>query len=403
MRLFLSLLCKRYTQRTLFQTASQKISIAHNCFRYQSSDVVLSQLDKIPHITHKLNCDIYILTKDGKLNTYQGPFDRAKICQEYGLEPRDLQKIDTDLLINVPIIDIRQNRFIIFSFRRLRSLIELDRSIFFVPAAEKIAREPLGFQDDIHWERIAQAYQRIVLYIHKTYQERFINQTLINVDSIPFEFRLTEINLESVAHGLRLKGQELLIQFQNVRERAYSRITIGSLRELALLKEKVDKYKRNADLAHQAIVDVLAQDEDMIGMYLTDTRKRDISDHIQVELLLEACTKQMAEVRRTISDLSDSVRTLESATGFMLDAVRNELLSFEIRINIITMSLGMGAFIAGTFGMNLTNGIEQNPYAFYAITGTSIVLIGGAIVRAFARLSRYRRIRLHRSNKIDTF
>ncbi|CAF1269580.1 unnamed protein product [Adineta ricciae] len=403
MRLFLSLLCKRYTQRALFQTASKKISIAQNCFRYQSSDVVLSQLDNIPHVTHKLNCDIYILTKDGKLNTYQGPFDRAKICQEYGLEPRDLQKIDTDLLINVPIIDIRQNRFIIFSFRRLRSLIELDRSIFFVPAAEKIAREPLEFKDDIHWERIAQAYQRIVLYIHKTYQERFINQTLINVDSIPFEFRLTEINLESVAHGLRLKGQELLIQFQNVRERAYSRITIGSLRELALLKEKVDKYKRNADLAHQAIVDVLAQDEDMIGMYLTDTRKRDISDHIQVELLLEACTKQMAEVRRTISDLSDSVRTLESATGFMLDAVRNELLSFEIRINIITMSLGMGAFIAGIFGMNLTNGLEQNPYAFYAITGTSIVLISGVVVRAFARLLRYRRIRLHRSNKIDTF
>ncbi|CAF1549380.1 unnamed protein product, partial [Adineta ricciae] len=219
MRLFLSLLCKRYTQRALFQTASKKISIAQNCFRYQSSDVVLSQLDNIPHVTHKLNCDIYILTKDGKLNTYQGPFDRAKICQEYGLEPRDLQKIDTDLLINVPIIDIRQNRFIIFSFRRLRSLIELDRSIFFVPAAEKIAREPLEFKDDIHWERIAQAYQRIVLYIHKTYQERFINQTFINVDSIPFEFRLTEINLESVAHGLRLKGQELLIQFQNVRER----------------------------------------------------------------------------------------------------------------------------------------------------------------------------------------
>ncbi|UJR29418.1 hypothetical protein I4U23_010630 [Adineta vaga] len=403
MCLFLSLFSKNIIQIKSTRTLLQLLKPLYNLNRYQTSDSIISQLEYIPHINHKLNCDIYILTKDGKLNTYEGPFDRAHICQQYGLEPRDLQKIDTDLLINVPIIDVRQNRFIIFSFRRLRTLIELDRSIFFVPAGEKIIREPFGIKDNVHWERIAQAYQRTVHYIHKIYQERFVNQTLLNVDLIPFEFRITEINLEAVANGLRLKGHELLIEFHNVRERAYSRITIGSLRELALLKEKVDKYKRNADLAHQAIVDVLAHDEDMIGMYLTDTRKRDLSDHIQVELLLEACTKQMAEVRRTISDLSDSVHTLESATGFMLDAVRNELLSFEIRINIITMGLGMGAFIAGIFGMNLTNGIEQNPYAFYAITGTSTILIGGVIAMAFIRLLKYRKIRLHRSNRIDMF
>jgi hypothetical protein len=41
----------------------------------------------------------------------------------------------------------------------------------------------------------------------------------------------------------------------------------------------------------------------MIGIYLTDNRKHDIYDHIQIEVLLEALTKQMAEVRRSISDL----------------------------------------------------------------------------------------------------
>ncbi|CAF4564740.1 unnamed protein product, partial [Rotaria magnacalcarata] len=79
-------------------------------------------------------------------------------------------------------------------------------------------------------------------------------------------------------------------------------------------------------------------------MYLTDNRKRDIADHTQVELLLEACTKEMAEVRRSISDLSNSVRTIESAIGFILNAVLNELLTFEIKINIIMMGFGIGAF-----------------------------------------------------------
>jgi magnesium transporter len=410
MRLFFSLLsnqlftinCKRTLFETIKKTRNYQIGLNYclsNC-RFQSTESI-KQSDLIPASSHKLNCDIFLLTKDGGLQVHQGPFDRAQICQEYGLEPRDLQKIDTDLLINVPIIDVRQNRFICFSFRRLRSLVQFDRSIFFVPSADKVIGEPFGIRDAVHWERIAQDYHRNIRYIHQIYSERFINQRLNNFDAIPFEFRITEINLEAVANGLKLKTNDLLNQFKNVRERAYARITVGSLRELVLLKEKVDKYKRNADLAHQSIVDVLAQDEDMIGMYLTDNRKREISDHIQAELLLEACTKQMAEVRRSISDLSDSVRTLESATGFMLDAVRNELLAFEIKINIITMGFGMGAFIAGIYGMNLSNSLEQNPYAFYVVTGTSFCFITGIIAVAIIRLFRYRKIRLHRSNKID--
>lgn len=371
--------------------------------RFQSSESILNE-NFSSSIAHKLNCDIFILTKNGNLDVYRGPFDRAQICQQYGLGPRDLQKIDTDIIINVPIIDVRQNRFICFSFRRLRSLVQSDRSIFFVPSVDKVLQEPFGIKDSVHWERIAQDYHRNVRFIYELYNEKCIGpKNLNNLDSIPFEFRITEINLETVAYQLKLKANQLLNEFQNVRERAYNHINVGILRELALLKEKVDKYKRNADLAHQAIVDVLAQDEDMIGMYLTDNRKRDISDHIQIELLLEACTKEMAEVRRSISDLSDSVHTLESATGFMLDAVRNELLAFEIRINIITMGVGVGALITGIYGMNLLNHFEQNPHAFYFITGSSICFIIGIISIGIIRLFRYRKVRLHRSNKNKIF
>ena len=83
--------------------------------------------------------------------------------------------------------------------------------------------------------------------------------------------------------------------------------------------------------------------------------------------------------------------------------LRNELLAFEIRINIVTMGFDLIAFIARIYGMNLTNGFEQNPYAFYAVAGTTLCFIGGAIAIAFVRLLRYRKVRLHRSNKIDIF
>ena len=409
----LSVLSKQFygnkCRKSLFQSVQRNFTYLFNLnkyscttFRFQSTQPKL-QVDYVPNSSHKLNCDIYILTGDGALQVHQGPFDRAQVCEEYGVEPRDLQKIDTDLLINVPIIDVRQKKFICFSFRRLRSLVQFDRSIFFVPSTSKIVREPAGIKNITHWEGIAQVYRQNVRYIHKIYNERFVDQALNNADAIPFEFRITEINLEAVAHQLNLRANELLSEFKNVRERAYTRITVGSLRELALLKEKADQHKRNSDLAHRAITDVLAQDEDMVGMYLTDKRQRDISDHIQIELLLEACTKQMAEVRRLISDLADSIRTLENATGFMLDAVRNDLIGFEIRINIISMGLGLGAFVAGLYGMNFAHGFEESPYAFYVVTGTTCCFIAGITAVGMIRLLRYRKIRLRRSNKTDVF
>ncbi|CAF1302778.1 unnamed protein product [Rotaria sordida] len=246
MRFILSVLSKRLcgNNRVRCRLRSSKSKL-HEDFLSNSSPI--------------LNCDIFILTKDSYLQVHRGSFGRTQICQQYNLEPRDLQKLDTNILINVPLIDIRQNRFICFSFQRLQSLVQFDRSIFFVPSAYKAIGESFGIRDAAHWEQT----------------------------------------------------HELLNGFQNVRDCAYARIILGRLRELA----------------HKPIIAVLAHDEDMIGMYLTDNRKRDIFDHTQAELLLEASTKQTAEVRRSISD---SVHTLESATGFMLDAVRNELLAFEI-------------------------------------------------------------------------
>ena len=174
--------------------------------------------------------------------------------------------------------------------------------------------EPLAIEDSIQWEDEAKIYQSNLHYIHQIYNHRLKNS---QSSSNPFEFQMTEIILDSIAFHLKRKSQNLLKEFENVRELTYQRITISTLRDLALLKERVDQHRRNADLAHKAILDVLAHDEDLIGMYLTDHRQRDLSDHIQIELLLEASTKQMAEVCRPISDLSDSIQTLESAVGFI--------------------------------------------------------------------------------------
>ena len=178
---------------------------------------------------------------------------------------------------------------------------------------------------------------------------------------MPFELRIIEIIAESIAYGLTLKTEDILSEFERVRQSSYSQITLGSLRQLAIIKTKADRHERNADLAHKAWLDLLTYDEDMIGLYLNQNQQKDSPDLSEVEFLLESSAKQLAEVCRAVYDLKDSIQTVESTTGFMLDAVRNHLLAFEIQINIITMGFGIGAFITAIYGMNLSSGLEEHP------------------------------------------
>jgi len=55
----------------------------------------------------------------------------------------------------------------------------------------------------------------------------------------------------------------------------------------------------------------------------------------------------------------------------MLDSGRNALLALDIKVSMATLGVGAGAMMAGLFGMNLTSGLEQTPYAFIAVTGTT--------------------------------
>ncbi|CAF4375080.1 unnamed protein product [Rotaria socialis] len=327
-------------------------------------------MDISPSISHKMNIDIHIWTNDYSLRVYSGPFDHAYICQEYGLEPRHLQKIGSDLFINISELDVYPSKFICFSFRRHRCIVKHDQCIFFVSLAKTRLPDSFKSVNIDRWKKIVHSFNRKMQYIHKQCNQRFSTKSQTNLSSksiteTPFEFKTVEVILDSLTNNYKLKTRELIKIYENVQEKVYRRISIDNLRELALLKVKVDHHRRNGDLACKTITDL------------------QVSDHNEVERILEACAKQMTEVCRTIYDLDDSLQTLETTTGFALDTVRSDLL----------------AFIVGVYGMNILNGLESEPAAFYRVLGGSACLIVGLIVVGMTRLLVYRRIRLSRKRK----
>ena len=147
-----------------------------------ASERAKNRLDSLCVNSRQLNSDIYILNCDGILHVHHGPFNRSEICREYNIGPRDLLKLDTDLYINVPVINVRHGKLICFSFRRHRGLIQSDRSIFFVPSNAKVPFEPLGIRKPMNGKRL------LMLIIEMF--DMFINYIINDIFQKIFEYFL---------------------------------------------------------------------------------------------------------------------------------------------------------------------------------------------------------------------
>lgn len=68
----------------------------------------------------------------------------------------------------------------------------------------------------------------------------------------------------------------------------------------------------------------------------------------------------------------------------ILDANRNSLMLLDLKFSIGTLGIGSGAFIAGLYGMNLKNFIEESNLGFLGVTSWSFVF--AAIVCAYGMI-----------------
>jgi len=63
-------------------------------------------------------------------------------------------------------------------------------------------------------------------------------------------------------------------------------------------------------------------------------------------------------------------------------------------VSIVTMGIGVGALLAGLFGMNLLSYLEEDKYAFFIISGVCVAAASAVTVTGLRRLSRIRKVGL---------
>ena len=140
----------------------------------------------------------------------------------------------------------------------------------------------------------------------------------------------------------------------------------NGLKRLLAVKKSLAEFEQNVELVRRTVWNILSDDEAMINLYLTNTDIQ-VGEQEEVELLLTSIVADLDEILTEIKILIDMIEDTDQFISAHLDSVRNEIIKMSLFIEIGALVMAVGAVVSGVFGMNLTNTLEENPYAFIIV------------------------------------
>lgn len=107
----------------------------------------------------------------------------------------------------------------------------------------------------------------------------------------------------------------------------------------------------------------------------------------EIEMLLESYYKQCDEIVQQSETLINDIKSTEEIVNIILDANRNSLMVYELKITIYTLGITVATTLPAFYGMNLKNFIEESTIAFGVVVGFSILSGLSIILFCFRKLS----------------
>ncbi|KAH9917315.1 Mg2+ transporter protein cora-like protein [Fomitopsis serialis] len=318
-----------------------------------------------------------ILDADGNVKTISGQFRRADLCSEHRLNPRDLRKIDSRIPNLVPTILVRKE-VILVNILHIRALVKADTVVLF---------DTYGSADS---------------RLHSVFLYHLEHNLKTKNPGLPYEFRALESVLLSVLSALEAEMVFIRNLVGGLLAELEDDIDHDRFKRLLHYSRRLASFQNRAKLVQEALEEVLEQDEDLAAMYLTDKKNgvlRRLSDHEDLEVLLESFSKQVEEIVNEAENIQSNVQSTQEIVELVLDSNRNQLLALDLKISIWTMGIGMGTLVAGMFGMNLKSSLEESDYAFGMMSIASLIIAGFFSWNGLRRLAKIRKVGLGSKNR----
>jgi hypothetical protein len=66
------------------------------------------------------------------------------------------------------------------------------------------------------------------------------------------------------------------------------------------------------------------------------------------------------------------MKNTETIMHIVLDKQRNDIILFDLKANLMAVSIATGTFVSSLFGMNLVSSLESSVGLFYLVAGGSV-------------------------------
>lgn len=321
---------------------------------------------------HLVRCTVF--DPHGNVSVVSGEYKRSELLSKHGLLPRDLRKLDIGVSSLVPSILVR-DKSILVNLLHIRALIKANQVLIF---------DAFGSTD---------SKTQSLFYYDLEHKLRHGSKTM---GGLPYELRALEAIFISVVSSLDAEMQVLKRVITTTLEELEIDINREKLRLLLVQSKKLSSFHQKATLIRDAIDDLLDQDEDLAGLYLTaklDGQPRDEEDdHSEAEMLLESYYKHCNEIVQTTDNLISNIRSTEEIINIILDSNRNSLMLLDLKFQIGTLGLSGGAFISALYGMNLQNFIEESDWGFASVSGVVGITAAVIIIISLKNLRKVQRI-----------
>ncbi|GAA5877559.1 hypothetical protein JCM8547_007731 [Rhodosporidiobolus lusitaniae] len=343
----------------------------------------VSPLDIRWNAKDAIEANYRILRPNGTIEEPTEKLDKSAVIERFGLLPRDLRSIDAHILDVRPALIVAEKSLIICT-PIVRAIIAADCVVLIGTDKDN----PIC--DEEQSRQMAESVQRVMEYLDMA-------GGATDPKKAPFELRALEALLLLTVRGLKDLSIRLQERVYKVIPQLRFGVSPAELRDLLEVKRTVEDCLMGGRAMQSALAEVLADDQDLAHLYVSDAvtgKKRSVEDHVQAELLLEYYERRLDETSESCERLSSMLAEVDSNINLVLASTRVRLQNLELQTAIGTLALGAGATISSVFGMNLTSGLEDHPWMFWAVTSGSVTLMLGVTAIGYVRLMRARRSQL---------
>lgn len=327
--------------------------------------------------------DLYsvcVIDSNGKLSSYCKPI--SYLLKMASMNARDLinisltptESVAATRNLRTPAAILPRKNQIIVSFGNIRAVISTKSGILF--DAHKPSVQMLA--EDIADTFFIRSFELNQMQVH--------NKKNDTEGEFAFEIIFLEEILREVCdtYKRRLHIYEPIVD-TIVKMVSNEMFTASGIHRLVPIKDSLQQFELNVMSALECLTDLLSDDDDMLGLLLTEKMiaeqaGEDVTPtkHETVEILLEEYARQLSNILLEIKYLLKKVQSKQEMISISLDAYRNRMIHMNVYLSIAGISLGGGTAVAGFYGMNVPNGLEQSTTAFQSIT--SATALGGIIL-----------------------